>query len=441
MNPTSRGHASGRGLTALSGEPRRRSAPADRRNHIAMPPSRRQPALTVTLLVAMTAAPMITCGVSALAPLLRSELNLSRTELGSFAIVLYTATAVLSVPLGRFVDKTPYRAGLVLNYVLAATALVTMAVARSYPGLLIAAGIGGMALALSNPVTNYMVGALSDPARRGIILATKHTGVQLGQMLTALLYPAAAAVLTWRAGFGLGALLVVIALSITLLWLLPRIERTAKVGAGSEGTPLLHVPSARPRQVLTVYVIYAVLSGLIFQAIAFGLPLFAHESLHLSVGASAMTVAVLGATGFASRLGWGRLTDRSRHTRWMLVSVSALTVAAILLLLAASAHQVAWALWAGAAIYGASGAAVTVILTSAVLRGYPLASTGLVTGVVSLGTFVGFAVGPTLFGLITDFAGYPTAWTALAATAGVAALIPLTLRSNASRPRHVPNPP
>ncbi|MEV7646863.1 MFS transporter [Arthrobacter sp. NPDC089319] len=380
----------------------------------------------------MGAASLLTTGVSALGPMLSTGLDLSRAQFGAFAVVLFTSTALLSVPFGRWVDGMNYRVGLAMNFGLALLALLTLATAVSYSGFIGSAVLGGAALAFSNPLTNRMVGLLSDPVRQGSLIATKQIGPQVSQIITATLYPAVAAVLTWRAGFGLGAILLSLVLAAVLLWLLPRVKgqpQRHEATLKEENTRRL----AHPKRGLTVFTVFALLSGVVYQTVFFTLPLFAHEQLHFEPGLAALTGGVLGATGLLARLAWGALADRLTNYTTALVVIGALTVTSVLLFLAAGAFEISWALWTGAAVFGASGTAVTVLLTSALLRYYPPERAGTATGLVSMGTFVGFASGPFLFGAMADSIGYADAWTAVAVVAAVATILPFAVGPQRSR--------
>ncbi|MDQ0120824.1 MFS family permease [Pseudarthrobacter defluvii] len=382
------------------------------------------------LLLAVAAAPLLTSGVSVLGPTLRSELNLSRAQFGLFAVVIFSVAAAVSVPLGKLSDRISHKTGLVLNFTLAFAALMVLATATSAAGFIASAVVGGAALGMSNPLTNRMVNVLAHPAHRGRIVATKQVGVQVAQVISALIYPMVAGLLNWRAGPGIGAFLVVVALGVILAWLLPRSLFPAKDGSSLH--PVGDEIRASPRFGMIVLTLYAVLSGIIYQAAFLTLPLFAHEVFALTPGAAALTGAVLGAAGLVSRLAWGTMSDKRQNAASALLLVAGLTSISLLLLVLAAMYTAGWALWAGTVLYGVSGTAVTVVLTSTILLHFPPARIGRVSGVVALGTFAGFAFGPMLFGFMVDSAGYPVAWTALAVCAALAGCLIVVTRARAS---------
>lgn len=401
-----------------------------------------QTRLAVTLVAAMAAAPLLTTGVSALGPLIRSDLGLSRTEFGLFAVVLFSTTALLSVPVGWLVDRVGHRTGLALNYLLAFSALALLAAADGPTGFALSAVIGGAAQAFSNPLTNSMAAGLAQPGGLGTMIATKQVGPQLAQVITAVAYPAAAALLaSWRAGVGLGAALVLTSMVASLVWFLPRaVRRVQRPAAASPASPAQAV-RVLSGTILAVYTAYAFLSGIVYQALIFTLPLFAHEGLGYSLQAAGMASAVVGTVGLASRFLWGAAADRLGDPAWALAGIAVVTAGSVSLLLAATILAAPWLLWLGSAFFGASGPAVVVVLTATVVRQWPSARAGVATSLMSLGNFAGFATGPYLFGTVSDHAGYSAGWTVLIAVQLVAALLPPAARAARRRTNTAQAPP
>lgn len=403
-----------------------KSAPIDTNTASTNQQRRTQIPLAATLLAAMAAVSLLTTGVSALGPALSLDLDLTRAQFGGFSVVLFAVTAIFSVPFGRLVDVMSHRVGLILTFALTLLALAVLASAESFAGFIGSAIVGGAALAFSNPLTNRMVGLLADPGRRGSIIATKQTGPQISQIITATAYPAVGAALTWRAGFGFGGVLVAVVLALVLLWPLPQV-RTGGDQRQVQSELAISRELTHPRRGLGVLTVYAVLSGAVYQSVFFSLPLFAHEQLNLQPELGALTGAVLGATGLVARLVWGSVADRLEKYTIALAAVGALTFGATLLFLASAVFGAAWALWIGAALFGVSGTAVVVLLTSALLRYYSPRHAGTASGILSMGTFAGFASGPLLFGALADSAGYVAAWAGVSAAAALASVLPFAL--------------
>jgi len=180
----------------------------------------------------------------------------------------------------------------------------------------------------------------------------------------------------------------------------------------------------RPGRLLFVLSLYALLTGICFQATLFGLPLAGHEMLRFDVRTASLAVVVLGAAGFAARLAWGLAADQSFRVRGQMAVFAAALFIGEALILCAVITNASWVFWVGTALFGAGFALVPVVLASAVLQYYPVSSVGMMSGVVSVSTFSGFAAGPFLFGLAVDYSGYRLAWLSLLLIALASGLVP-----------------
>ncbi|QCU79593.1 MFS transporter (plasmid) [Citricoccus sp. SGAir0253] len=305
-------------------------------------------------------------------------------------------------------------------------------------GLLLAAATGGAALALSTSVTNGLVARYVHVDHRGRLIATKQIGVQVAQMAAGLALPLAAASVGWRQGMLAGALGVLVLLVPSVLALrtatgpLADATRPARSSVGATAT-------ARPRHLTPMMFGYGMLTGVCFQAVLFGLPPTGLEELGLDLPVASLAVMALGVAGFAARFGWGFVADRFTNLLTLMVALGlALAASSGAVLLSMGAHSL-WAYWAGAVLCGAGFALVPVVLSSAVLRYFPPERVGLVSGVVTASTFLGFAGGPVLFGATVDELGYPAAWWGLLVAGLLSSLIPLVF-SVRRRPRGAPAP-
>jgi MFS family permease len=378
--------------------------------------------LGAVLTLATGIGPLLTTGVSALGPLLARDLNLTRLEFGSFAVVACVSAALLSTPLGWAADRLSQRTGILMLHGFGLCAMVAAALSQSMAGLWVSAVFGGAALGLANPLTNGMVALRVEPGRRGMLVGVKQTGVQLIQVFTSVAYPLAAALVSWQSGFVVGAMVTVLSLWAALHYLHVRPQFSAPTRA-SRDQPRPTKPSG-----LAWLVAYALLSGVQYQTLATYLPLFAFESLHLRTEIAAVCGVVLGASGLVSRLVWGRLIERFRAPGVPLALIAVFSAVAVGLVACSSLGGTPALMWAGTALYGLSGTAAMVILLTVVMHMVPRAQAGAATGRISMGLFAGFAAGPVLFGLLADHWGYSTGWVSLLAASVMMMLAPLGLR-------------
>lgn len=378
--------------------------------------------LGAVLTLATGIGPLLTTGVSALGPLLARDLNLTRLEFGSFAVVACVSAALLSTPLGWAADRLSQRTGILMLHGFGLCAMVAAALSQSMAGLWVSAVFGGAALGLANPLTNGMVALRVEPGRRGMLVGVKQTGVQLIQVFTSLAYPLAAALASWQAGFLVGAMVTVLSLWAALHYLHVRPQCTAPTRASRNW------PRHDKAVGLAWLVAYAFLSGVQYQTLATYLPLFAFEGIHLRPEIAAVCGVVLGVSGLVSRLVWGRLTERFRAPGVPLALIAVFSAVAVGLVAGSSLWGTQVLMWTGTALYGLSGTAAMVILLTVVMRLVPGSQAGAATGRISMGLFAGFAAGPVLFGLLADQWGYSAGWVSLLAASVMMILAPLGLR-------------
>src|SRR5690625_1641969 len=151
--------------------------------------ARSVPGLAVTMAVAMGAGPLIVYALSALSPLVIADLDLTRTQFGSLATLTFAAAGLASIRAGRVADTASARRVMLWLLIGASGAVLAASVAMNYPVLVIAVLASGVAQALSNPVTNRIAVRRVPPARRGVVMGVKQSGVRIVHAATGLFLP------------------------------------------------------------------------------------------------------------------------------------------------------------------------------------------------------------------------------------------------------------
>lgn len=355
----------------------------------------RRPDFVATLAAGMGIGPLLLYGLSATGPLIVSDLGLSRTQFGGFAATAFGAAAVTSAAAGRFVDRSSARTALTILFTGAGLALCVAAVSHSYATVLAAVVISGAVQALSNPVTNRLVSTYATPGARGLLMGIKQGGVQMAQLLAALVLPALSLGLGWREALAVASSIAVVALVLSWRAIPGRTPNQESAAATrSSGGPL---PPA-----VWWFAALALVTGAALQAVNVYLPLYASQDLHLPLATAALTAAVVGGVGLVARICWGRVADSGAHARIPLVILGLVAAAGMMSLLVAGILSVTPLLWVGAALFGASGIAANVVLMVNVIRAVPVSVVGRATGVLALGLYMGFALGPISFGALVD---------------------------------------
>lgn len=365
------------------------------------------------LALGMGIGPLTHYALSALGPMVVSDLDLSATEFGGLWLVAFGAAAVCTPGFGRLTDRVGARHMLRLVFASSAAAMVLVGVAQSLVLLVLGVAFAGVAIAISNPATNLAVASSVRPGRQGVVVGVKQSGVQGSQLVAGLALPGLAVLMGWRGAVLLCALLAVPGL------LLARRAVAQTVSPRPRG--------AEPRSAMDSSVWWltacALLTGATVQATNVYLPLYAHDELNYSVREAGLVAAVLGGTGVLARLAWGRAMDRIPDVQLLLGGLAVASGVGLAACGMAAAYGAAW-VWVGAAIFGASALAANVVVMMAVVRNASTGAVGRATGWISLGLYTGFMVGPVSFGAIVDSSsGYGGAWSVLCGLAALMAVL------------------
>lgn len=381
----------------------------------------------------LTVANIGPMGLPSLAPLLRDDLALSRQQAGSFLSAYYVGSLVMAFPAGWLADRLGVGRTMIIGQGLVGAFLLTMAVAPSYPLLMLAVVLAGVGYGMVNPTSTKGV-MIWFPARsRATVVGLKQTGLPLGGTLGALLLPALAGPLGWRGAVAVSGA-VVGASALAALWLYgepPRPE--AAPGA----------PAERPsvRTVLTNPSLWLVsCATLLFAAVQVAwisyLSLYLQEVLGLSVVVAGFYLAQGQATGTLGRIFFGILSDRlfGGRRRIILVLAGSLSGCLALLMTTVSAGTPGWALSLLALGFGLVGIGWNGVQHALLAELAGRESAGTAVGLGLAVSALGVILGPPLFGLVVDrFGDYRWGWYSLAA--GMALALALLAPVKESRRR------
>ncbi len=384
----------------------------------------RQALLITTLALAMTVAVLLQVAFGALGPFLTRDLGLSRTQLGSLTTAMYVSAAALSMSAGRWSDRLGARMPLMALFGSMAASVLVVAVSPDYPWLILGSLSCGFAIAIANPVTNMVIQRQVRPASQGIVTGVKQAGIQVGVFVGSAALPVVATVSNWR-------IAVATCIAVCLLGLVLTRQTVAPQSTAPDG-PSPRTKTDRLPPGTGWLTVYALAMGMGISSVSAYLPLFAVEDLHLTETVAGWTSAVVGAIAILARLGWGQLADRVASTvRWALVVMCAVAVVGALgLAVTTSDRQLL--LWGSAILIGSSLAAWNGVAMLAVIRQAPRSVAGVASGVVLIGFYGGFALGPVLFGWIVDRQGiYAQGWTMVALVTAAATLLAVIWRRRA----------
>ncbi|NHX35635.1 MULTISPECIES: MFS transporter [Halolamina] len=349
--------------------------------------------------------------------------SLGVTGLTVTAVMLgYTA---LLFGTGAATDAFGERPLLVYGLLALAAGMAFVAVAPTFPILLVALLFVGFAYATAMPATNRAAVNVAPPGREALAMNVKQVGVTAGSAAAALLVTwmattDAATVLgpvrfDWQAAFLAGAGLAVVVAVVTAL----RYE-------GMPASGSLSVPDVRSllddRAYRGLLVSGFFLGAAVFTTTSYAVP-HVTDTVAATAGVGGAVLATVQVTGSLGRLAGGELADRipGRPTRGpalVLAAQAAVAGAGFLAVVVADGQTATWLAFGflGVSMLGFPGvyyATMTALVDDD--------EVGAATAGGQSALNAGGLVAPPLFGTVAETVGYDAGWTGLAVLTTAAA--------------------
>jgi ACS family hexuronate transporter-like MFS transporter len=365
------------------------------------------------IVVAQTVASIGPLGIPAVASLIRSDLDLTLTQAGSFLSAYYIGPILMSLPAGTLADRWGTAKTLVLGQTVIAAGLAAASASRSY-GLLIALLVlAGVGYGILNPASTTAAMAWFPPRQRATVVGLKQVGLPFGGMLGAALLPALALTLGWRSAVAAAALLVLLcAVATAVVYRDPPHDATARRALGERRAV---------RAVLLNRDLWLVAaSTLVFAAMqtvwmAF-LTLYLQSVVGLTLLAASRYLAVAQGGGMAGRIAFGVLSDRAfggRRRAPLAIAGCGSAFCSVAIAFTSSTTGPRWlvplALVFGFVGIGWNGVQHTLMAELAGAR-----SAGTAVGLGLAVSSLGVTLGPPVFGYCVELAGgYRGPWIGL----------------------------
>lgn len=372
--------------------------------------------LSALLLIAMGMPMMIFYAIGILGPHLVADLAITRQQLGWLTASTFGLAALLSPWAGALVQRMGTRAALISMFLLVGLSFSLMAVLPGFGGLIAALLLCGTAQSLANPATNQAIAQSVPVARKAGVVGLKQSGVQASALLAGVALPPLVLMWGWRGA--LAAWVPVASLMAVLV--------TFWVPAKSAAAPRQPLRVRGPNVWLSILMAIQLCAGLALSSFMTFLGVYAAQ-MGVSVSTIGAMVSCFGAMGILSRVLLTPIADKLKDETILLGVLFVLAGLALAIMRQASAEQ-HWPLWLGVMGMGLTVAASNAIAMSMLLRDGRFGGAATSAGMLSVGFFGGFAVGPPAFGwFLAHSEGFAAAWLSLIGILIAGALLCLLL--------------
>jgi predicted MFS family arabinose efflux permease len=350
--------------------------------------------------------------VGVLAVQIGKDLGLTPGSIGMVTALFFGVTAASATALGRAVDARGPHFSLNLVLLVNILALAVIVTAPTVAWLAAGMAIGGIANGAIHPTANALL-SQGVSGRLGLALGLKMAAMPASTLAAGLAIPLVALTVGWR---------VVPALAAALGALLLILVRRSGLPVGVYDARSIRHSDRRP------------LVGGLFTSLVIGAALGATASSTLGAfvvdsgvrmsgveeAAAGVIVALSGAIGMGSRIGFGWFVDGRSSTLPYNASIGMLILGSGGFVLLSFGRPVAFL--AGSVIAFGAGWGWQGLLNFAVLTGAS-AGAARATGRLLTGFASGSAFGPLVLGQVAEGFGYPVMWRAAAVLALIGATV------------------
>jgi sugar phosphate permease len=376
---------------------------------------------------AQAAASFALLGLAALAGFLQRDFGLSAAETGLLITASYAAPLFSLLFVGDLLDRKSERVIIGLGAALLAAPLLLAATSGSYAVLLLWLFVAGLGYSATQPGGSKSVSAWFRGDRLGLAMGIRQAGLPLGGAIAAAILPAVAAAWSWRVAFVTGAVAALAGgLAFSLVYRPPQDESGDDAApAKREGLTFGSV-AALLRQ---PWMRNAMVSGLALVSAQYGiltwLMLYLRDHAHIALTRGAFFLSLAQAAGVFGRIGLAAWSDRTPGSRFRLLALSMIAVAAgvlVLIFVPPQTPEPALALlaaWLGFFGLGWYGPWVAYLAETS-----PADKVGLTLGAAMAINQLGIIGAPPLLGLVHDLTGgYTALWACVVVALAVAYLL------------------
>jgi sugar phosphate permease len=348
---------------------------------------------------------MALMALPAIAPAVAKDFGISTAYLGAYVACVYVAAMFSTVMGGMGVKRW------------GAIRLSQMGLFCSGAGLLLSAiphpvtiVLGAIFIGVGygpiTPASSHLLIKSTPPHQLSLVFSIKQTGVPLGGMMAGALVPPIESVANWQVALlavGVACVLCALLVSPLRAGLDGDRDPTARASLRTSlVNPVLMVwrhPALRTLSFVSLLFVFAQLACTAY------IVTFLYEDLGWGLIAAGFALTIAQAAGVGGRILWGFIADRWLGARRMLMVIATLlALAAIGAALLTEQSSYAF-LFVVLAMLGSTAIGWNGVYLAEVARRAPKGQAGMATGGTLGFTYMGVAIGPSMFGLLAEGVG------------------------------------
>lgn len=357
--------------------------------------------ILIILLIAQIALTSGGYSIAAIAPLIKSELNLSEAQIGLFISFFYIGAALASLPSGAMVDIIGVEKILTLGQLFSGFSLILFSFFNNYIILLIFMLLAGLGYSTINPASTKAIMECFPVNRRAMAMGFKQTGVTIGGALTAGILPVFALTSGWRGAILMCGTFLLIVGVISFIFYSDKNTTYKKKLDKTNG----FINVICNRKIIILSLLCLVMSASQISLITYMVSYF-YEQLKMEIIHAGNLLVMAQVGGTIGRVAWGVISDvfLGGKKKMLMVLIAIIASAGTLLMsIAQGMPYIVLIILVTILGFAAIGWNTIFLVIIAQLAGEK--SSGTATGLSLIFIFAGTILGAPFFGLLADLSG------------------------------------
>jgi MFS family permease len=361
----------------------------------------------------MVAASLVVVAIGTLLPYVSESFARDRTHISLLVTALMLGCLITNAASGAATDRFGDKAVLIACGLAMGLSLIAASLVVSFAWVVAWLLVYGMAFAAINPVGSHAILFFFKPEERGLAMGIRQMGMPLGGVLGAIIISSCAEFLGYRGALAVtGVLVIIITMTAAVLYCEPPALYGKPVRAGVLFEDMIRI-GREPKLILLTLVCVILFATQV--ALMGFFPWTLVNEAHTSAGFASLVFVITQFAAAAARLLWGWASDRLFHGQRILPLAITCILCALSALAVANVAHLPLPLLAGVAValgFSAEGWFGIAIVAIAEVGGEEHAGSAL--GFSLTWVYAAAVAIPSLFQLVMEKAGIPSAWHAIA---------------------------